>query len=170
MSLTTINELASKVEEIVDQSIRKGELFDSYQTIDLIKQYSGDDWKDSVKFDQLEYNRVQLYCGEQFDIWLICWDIGQKSNIHDHPENGCVQKVLQGKLIEKRYIRKDDIGGGKREKHELCRIWNKVYEEGDVTYISGEKGIHMLKNIGDIGAVTLHLYSPPNYIPKIINV
>lgn len=161
-SIKTISELAAKVEEIVDKCKREGVLFNSCKAKHLVEGYCGEDWKDSVQFSKERYNRVQLYCGENFDIWLICWGVGQESGVHDHPENGCVQKMLQGGLGETRYIKKED---GK-----YCKWRRRVYAAGDVGYICGKRGIHLLKNIGDVGAVTLHLYSPPNYLPRIIAV
>lgn len=166
-SIKTIAELAAKVEEIVDKCNREGVVFNSCKAKHLVEGYRGEDWKESVEFTKERYNRIQLYCGKNFDIWLICWNVKQGSGVHDHPENGCVQKVLQGGLAETRYIKKDNEN---EENSGYCKWRRKVYANGDVGYICGKKGVHMLKNVGDIGAVTLHLYSPPNYIPRIIAV
>lgn len=161
-AIESIKSLVSKIDEIVAQCDEEDVIFNSCKAKHLIDKYCGEDWRDSVKFDQKRYNRILLYNGKKFDIWLICWDIGQRSGIHDHPENGCVQKVLQGGLGETRYIKEQDGTYYKWKR--------RIYIEGDVGYICGKKGVHMLENVGEIGAVTLHLYSPPNYIPRIIAV
>lgn len=161
-TVSTIADLAKDVERIVAQCSQEGLVFNSYKAEQIVKGYSGDDWKQFVKFDPERYNRIRVYYGESFDIWLICWGIGQGSSVHDHPKNGCIQKVLQGELEETRYIKKRD--------DRYCKWKRRIYTEGGVGYISGKSGVHMLKNIGDVDAVTLHLYSPPNYIPKIITV
>lgn len=161
-AVESIKSLVSKVEKIVTQCDEEGVIFNSCKAKHLIERYCGEDWRNYIKFDQEQYNKILLYSGEIFDIWMICWNIGQESDVHDHPDNGCVQKVLQGDLSETKYIKERDGNYYKWKR--------RIYLQGDVGYISGEKGIHMLKNIGEIGAVTLHLYSPPNYIPKIINV
>ena len=44
-----------------------------------------------------------IFRNEKYEIYLICWNKKQISKIHDHPENGCILKVLKGELIEYRY-------------------------------------------------------------------
>lgn len=157
-SIKTIPELVSKIEKIVDKCNKEKIVFYSYKVKHLIEIYNGNDWKKFIKFSNDTYNKIQLYNGDNFDIWLICWNVKQKSNIHDHPENGCVQKVLQGSLIETKYIKINN---------NYYKFTNKL-SNGDVKYICGKNGLHMLENINNIGAITLHIYSPPNYIPRII--
>ena len=43
---------------------------------------------------------------ELFEIIIISWNYNQKSPIHNHPENGCLMKILKGSLTEEKYNNK----------------------------------------------------------------
>lgn len=159
-TIDSIEDLANAVEQIVIKCDRDNIRFNCLMADNFVKKYSGNDWRKYVSFDKERYNRIRLLGNERFDIWLICWDVAQGSGIHDHPEYGCVQKVLQGSLVEKRY-NIDAVG-------ELNCFLESEFDEGKVGYIWGKSGLHRLYNKRNIGAVTLHLYSPPNYVPTII--
>jgi predicted metal-dependent enzyme (double-stranded beta helix superfamily) len=49
--------------------------------------------------------RNNIYSNEFFDLHIITWNVGQGSRIHDHSENGCVLKILQGQLQETKFWR-----------------------------------------------------------------
>src|SRR5437879_2660100 len=65
---------------------------------EILKSYCGDDWQKYVQFCPDRYTRVILseYSNDAFEFVLICWNKDQLSPIHDHPNNGCLLKVLQG--------------------------------------------------------------------------
>lgn len=120
------------------------------------------DWKRYVKFDQKTYIRIPIpeLSNELFEIILICWDKNQKSPIHNHPENGCILKVLQGELTEDIYIKSDT---GKY-------VYNstKVNVNGNVSYMCGNDIIHRISNTNsnmdeDFKTISLHIYSPPKF-------
>lgn len=158
--IDSIKKIANTLEQIIIKCDHNNIKFNCLMTDNLIQKYSGNDWRKYVSFNKDKYNRIRLFSHERFDIWLICWDIAQGSSIHDHPEYGCIQKILQGSLVEKKYNIDNDGNLN-------CFVESEL-SEGMVGYIFGKNGLHRLYNNSNIGAVTLHIYSPPNYIPTII--
>lgn len=123
---------------------------------DLMKNYNGDDWKNYVCYKDDNYNRALVYKDDNFDLRVISWNVKQSSPFHDHANNGCLFKVLDGSVKE---TRKDD----KSLSTEMC------CGKGDVNYISNKLGIHKIESLYNKTAVTLHLYSPPDYQCNIID-
>jgi predicted metal-dependent enzyme (double-stranded beta helix superfamily) len=64
--------------------------------ISEVKKYDDIDWKKYVKINKNRYNKELVYKNELFDIYIVTWNKKQKSSIHNHPEYGCVYKVLKG--------------------------------------------------------------------------
>ena len=46
------------------------------------------------------YYKNCVYKNELYDIYIVSWMPNKKSTIHDHPKNGCLFKVLKGKIQE----------------------------------------------------------------------
>jgi len=123
----------------------------------LLDRYIGNDWKDYMEFKKNNYNRKIFKSNSNFEIIIISWNKFQKSPIHDHPSNGCLMKVLEGKLIEKRYYNSNN---------KLKLIKESIYKKNSVTFIKGDKTIHEILN-DELKTVSLHIYSPPNYKTKL---
>lgn len=100
-------------------------------------QYVGSDYKKHIKFTSDHYNRVRLYENEFFEILLICWDIGQCSPIHNHAENGCVLKMVEGELLEERYasLSESDI---------KTPVMSSILKTGSAGYIDNNIGVHRI--------------------------
>src|ERR1044072_9959223 len=41
-------------------------------------------WADEVRFDLTERYFSRLRLTDDYEVWLICWDIGQDTLLHDH--------------------------------------------------------------------------------------
>ena len=117
---------------------------------DLLRSYNGKDWKDYVKFSDLKYTRNNVFSNENIEMIVICWNKNQKSGIHDHPNNGCLMKVLQGEITEECYNNK------------LKLIKTNNNKVNDIGYQEGKNGIHNIINSNN-QSISLHIYSPPNY-------
>jgi cysteine dioxygenase len=130
--------------ESINEHLKNKDLFSSRK---ILCNYNKDDWRNYVSFDNIHYKRNLVYKNDIFEIILICWKKNQESPIHDHPENGCIFKVLEGSIIE---LKKNSI---------------RTLNINDIGYSIG-KNVHQIKAIQD--TITLHVYSPPNYIPNII--
>ena len=134
----------------------------------LIDTYNNDDWKNYVKFDVQKYTRVIIpdMSNELFEFILICWDKYQQSPIHNHPENGCIVKILQGELTEDVYIQ-DMNTNTYTYKTSRINTLNKI------SYMQGNNTIHKISNtssndLDNCQTVSLHIYSPPNFKYMIV--
>jgi predicted metal-dependent enzyme (double-stranded beta helix superfamily) len=119
---------------------------------DELKQYQGVDWKVHVQFSEDTYARHLIFRHDLFEILLLCWAPGQSTQLHNHPEQGCVLKVLQGSLLEERY----QIGSN-------TPFLTEVLRAGDIGYMNNTMGIHRVSNKELIPAVSLHVYAPAEY-------
>lgn len=105
-------------------------------------------------FNLKKYNKIKLteYSNEKFEIVLICWDEKSESLIHDHPDNGCVLYMLDGVLEEELYNKS------------LKLIKKSVYKPKNISYMDNYKGYHKIICLKK--AISLHIYSPPDYTIK----
>lgn len=88
-------------------------------------------------------------------IYLMIWPAGEFSSIHEHKNFSGVIKVIEGAIVEHHYQFKE-------ESRELHLINIQSYKKGDAL-TEEENAIHRVVNKSSIkGAVTLHLYFPPN--------
>lgn len=114
-----------------------------------------DHFQSLVRFSPNRYQRIRLCdCVETNRLaYLICWAPNQESGIHDHPEGGCLVKVLSGTL-EEITLSKDRCQQG------------KMLHPNEYSYQCGQTGLHNIVNHGPQPAVTLHIYAPTEYTPK----
>lgn len=108
-------------------------LLGSINTIDIRKH----------KIDEPKtYEKVIIHKNNDYELVLINWEKGAFTNYHDHPKNGCVLKVLDGKLYERS-------------------------ENGSKTLIKNSVNFKLENEFHQIIAIdksySLHYYSPPNY-------
>ena len=103
-----------------------------------------------INFNNNVYTKNLVYRDKHSEIILICWDKNCKTKIHNHPENGCIMKILQGNLLEERY----DLNGRK-----LSEV---SYSKNNVGYIHDDLYFHKIIN-SDEKTISLHIYSPPNF-------
>jgi predicted metal-dependent enzyme (double-stranded beta helix superfamily) len=114
-----------------------------------------------------------------FGIAILTWMPGQMTNIHGHPENGCIMMPLRGTLTEERYINPLTLtecvtpvalhwaGDSMTVQTVLPSLPNKylsvqknILIPGQTAFINNKMGVHQIKNNGDTLAVSLHVYSP----------
>lgn len=122
---------------------------------DILQEYTAEDWKKHVKTSSNTYNRSKIFENENFDVYVITWNNLQKANIHDHSENGCWLKVLDGKLAEKIYDSDMNI------------LRTDIHEKNDISFMRNDIGFHSIENFNEI-TITLHIYSPPNHKTKFV--
>jgi len=90
---------------------------------------------------------AQLEVGEHVEAWLICWSEGNDTGFHDHDLSHGAVGVVAGRVREETLVL-----GGEPAVREVC--------EGGV-FSFDATDIHRVLHLGDVPAVTLHLYSPP---------
>ena len=129
----------------------------------ILESYTGDDWKKYVNLNTEKYTRNIVFSNDETDIILICWNNHQSSGIHDHPDRGCLLKVLEGELNEYVYIYKsDDVDNNNKMK--FLKV-NKLSKD-QISYKQGKCALHDIRNEKDSPTMSLHIYCPPNYKPN----
>jgi len=141
----------NEIIKTISQEYQYGKKLNTIEAI--LKNYTGNDWKILCKYgnknNEQGYERILIHRCQEFEILLLCWQPGQNTQKHDHADNGCIVKILQGSLKETLYTKK-----GK---------YVMQLHSGDITYLDNTIGIHKVKNNTDSQAVSLHIYSPPDY-------
>jgi cysteine dioxygenase len=105
---------------------------------------------------------------ENYTLLLLCWNAGMESKVHNHPCDGCFVRVIKGAVKETRYEMpppEDD----KTRQDEVLKVMSEcIATEGEVTYMDDYVGLHKIGNpSSDIGAISLHLYTPPYSLCKV---
>jgi hypothetical protein len=113
----------------------------------ILDKYIGNDWKIYKPSDKILYEhkfiRTQLYSNNNYELLLLSW-YKKMSGFHNHPDNGCLLKVLEGKLYECVKINNE--------------IKCNILDKNDIGY---NKGSHNI--ISRDKTYSLHIYSPPKY-------
>jgi len=114
------------------------------------------DYKEFIKENPITYNKQLLYRSptNRFEIFIITWCPFQESPIHDHSENGCLLRVLEGELMEDLY-----------DNNVKFQIKTK-FKKDDISYLDNEIGFHRIINLGR-RSVSLHIYSPCHHRASI---
>ena len=102
------------------------------------------------RFMKNPVTRHVLVNNSMMKVVLIHWKPGEYSGIHGHPRGGCVFKVLQGCLEEKRY--------SPDESRELLSV--STFHSGSMAYIDDHMAYHAVGNTSDAPAISLHVYTP----------
>tara|TARA_Y200000002_G_C22581575_1_gene621105 strand:+ start:322 stop:801 length:480 start_codon:yes stop_codon:yes gene_type:complete len=118
----------------------------------ILKAYNSFDWKSYIKFDKDNYKKNLIYRNMDFEIFLVCWLPLQKTKIHNHSENGCLIRILEGEMNEIIY----------EPKNKEIITTNNMYQN-DIQYIDDKIGVHKMINTSDKNCISLHIYSPPNF-------
>jgi Cysteine dioxygenase type I len=105
-------------------------------------------WSNSVRFNLYERVYSRLHLDDAVEVWLICWDIGQDTLLHDHGGSVGAFAVARGSLLE-------DHGAVHR-----TGLSTRRHRAGD-TVGFGADYLHNLVNVGTEPTVSIHAYSPP---------
>ncbi len=112
-------------------------------------------------FSSERYTRNLILKTPLFELIAICWDIGQKSAIHNHRDQNCWMAAAYGKVMVHnfRLIRKDPATG-------FCELESTtqfVIDPASPQEVDPAEPIHQVVNATSFNsrAVTLHVYSKP---------
>lgn len=103
-----------------------------------------------------KYHKLLVLKNEYVEIYLIIWFDGAETPIHDHPEDGCVVKILEGTLTEEVFENTNNLV-------QLIQI-NKL-NKLDINCKAGNKILHRIKSSNY--SVSIHVYFPPSHIQSI---
>lgn len=146
--LTGMNYLATKFKEALSDGNKLNDCSD------ILKKYKDRDWVNEVKYNTDKYNRILIGQNEYVDVMLLCWGTNQNSGIHDHPNDGCLLKVLDGCLTEHKYTLKNGIP---------VETSKRTLNVDGISYMKGGQ-LHDIHP--EEGAVSIHIYSPSGYHPN----
>ncbi len=112
-------------------------------------------------FSAEHYTRNLIQRTPLYELIAICWDIGQKSPIHNHRDQKCWMAMAYGKVEVHnfRLVKKDP------DAH-FCELQSSTHfliEAGKPQEVDPEEPIHLVSNSTSFNsrAVTLHVYSLP---------
>ena len=120
----------------------------------IINRYNGIDWKEYIKISN-NYDKELIYKNNNYGLFAITWMPHSKSQIHDHTDNGCLFKILDGELVEDWY-----------SNNTIKFITRNYYNKNDISFISNNKCLHKIMNQTNNNSISLHLYSPFLYYPN----
>ncbi|MFC0107006.1 cysteine dioxygenase [Kibdelosporangium aridum] len=109
---------------------------------------SPETWQSKVHFDLAERYCLRLHRDNAHEVWLICWDIGQDTLLHDHGGSVGAFAVAKGSLVE-------DYG-----KIHRTRLRTRRHKAGKSVGF-GADYLHNLVNVSMEPTVSIHAYSPP---------
>ena len=119
-----------------------------------VEAYQGHDWKNYV-VQNYNYYKNLVFRNDNLEIYIITWIPGASTRIHDHPEKGCLLKVLQGELTETEYT-KDDLDINYKN--------TKTLKKDDIGFQISNVILHKINNNTPDISVSLHIYSKPNFM------
>lgn len=105
-------------------------------------------WSRHVRFDLAERCYTRLHRDDDYEVWLICWELGQDTLLHDHGGSVGAFAVISGTLIEDYAMPNDPT----------LRTRSLV-AGSSATF--GARYLHNLVNVATEPAVSVHAYSRP---------
>lgn len=108
------------------------------------------DWKSVIHFSKSRYTRNLIALHEKFSMFVICWEGGQESPIHDHADRTAWVRILDGELEHIQY---------NASRKALKR---SLISQGECIVFDNSVGLHKTSNSSiDKRVISLHVYSPP---------
>jgi len=128
---------------------------------ELMRKYmqENNDWKEYVNFNDFKYCRNLVWSNDLLELIVLCWLPHQVSPIHNHAGQRCWAAILEGNIQETHFHFAEThsaFGEGPLEE-----VDSAIYKQGNVSFISDDIALHVLKPIGGSSGITLHLYSKP---------
>jgi cysteine dioxygenase len=112
-------------------------------------------------FCREHYTRNLIQHTPLFDLIAICWEVGQRSAIHNHRDQRCWMAIAYGRVQVQnfRLVRKDPA----TQYCELEPTDHYIIDAERPAEVDPEEPIHLVANPTsfDSRAVTLHIYSRP---------
>jgi len=112
-------------------------------------------------FCQEHYTRNLIHRNPLFELNALCWEVGQKSPIHNHRDQNCWMAMAYGSLQVHNFslVKKDP------ERHfcELKSSGQIVIDRDHPPEVDPAEPIHAVMNLASFNskAVSLHVYSRP---------
>jgi cysteine dioxygenase len=117
--------------------------------------------KEYCFFSKGNYTRNLIFKNSVFECMTVCWEIGQRSRIHNHRDQSCWMSVPIGRLRVQNYrVEQRDPSHGK------CQIVptdSFIMDPWHPAYVNPLEPVHEVINAAEYGqrAVSVHIYSKP---------
>ena len=148
----SIKNLTNDIQEILNNNNNNFEDKEIYNILNNF-DFSKCDFSKFELNTNLSYSKFKIFSNLYFEIYIILWHPNEKSKIHDHSENGCWLKVLDGILTE--YIYDNKLN--------LIKVNN--LNTNDISFMKDDKvGYHSISNNSNSVTTTIHIYSPINHM------
>jgi hypothetical protein len=98
-----------------------------------------------IVFKELQNNN---FSKDIYGMYLVVWNPYCETSIHNHPEGGCLMKILEGSITQHKF-RSNEMLTETQELH-----------KNDICYINDNIGLHRISNNNMNYSYSLHLYSP----------
>ena len=150
----------NKIYKIV-KKIDNNYIFDEPKIMNRFRKYLEPIHIDYKTLSNLKYNKENKHFFKFNDelmnvkAYIIRWK--RYVDVHDHPDTGCIFKILHGKLRSNLY-------------HRALRYKDQIiYHKGMIDYIDNDIGYHDMENmnIGDY-SYSIHVYEK-YYTPRFYN-
>lgn len=130
--------------------LKTGGAHSAAQFIPILKELQAIDSSELKRIVQNPETRHVLVHNALLKVVLIHWKPGTFSDVHGHPRGGCVFKVLNGSIEEKRYTTDGS--------QQLISV-STLHTNG-MAYIDDNMAYHAVGNPYDTSAISLHAYTP----------
>ncbi len=107
-----------------------------------------------ISWNDKRYTRNCIARDDYFELILLCWEKGQRTPIHNHDEQECWVKVIQGDFAESFYAYEPLTDSMKY-------VGTDIVAQHEVTSIEDQALYHSLENINRGRSMSLHLYMKP---------
>ena len=166
-----ISDFVGTLRAIPEEEFQQGRILKLMSTLlltpDSLAQY--------IHPNQEHYTRNLVYRNELFEVMVVCWDVGQKTPIHNHDNQLGWMSIQRGMLSMQNYRRVSCIHGGAGKDPVHCKAGFPSPVEleeisqiaisgvGAVTTTDRDDSIHEIANLQafEEPALSVHVYSRP---------
>ena len=112
-------------------------------------------------FSKGSYTRNLIFRNDLFECMTVCWEVGQRSRIHNHRDQNCWMSAPIGQLRVQNYsVDRRDAA------HGTCKIIPTDTYDLDAAhpaYVNPIEPVHEVMNLAEFNqrAVSIHIYSKP---------
>ncbi|PRW62640.1 cysteine dioxygenase [Actinopolyspora mortivallis] len=107
-------------------------------------------WAHRVRYDRDTRWSLLLYSTDEYEVWVLSWLPGQRTELHDHGGSDGAFTVVSGVLTE-RAVRSDSGRHNAEALHVLVPGQSRVF---------GPHYAHQVHNEGPDPAISVHVYRP----------
>jgi len=134
--------------EMIDILQKNAAPYTSFPFVPVLKKLKKLDPEQVKRYSKNPESRHVLLSSEYFELVLNLWKPGRATDIHGHPGEGCLFKLLYGKLEELRYT---------PERSPKLLSMNSL-RSGEMAYIDNSIAYHQVGNPYGSTAISLHVY------------